>query len=206
MWEYNRYNPAPDELYHWKYIKRYKAPDGSWRYVYGDEETHRSITYANEAAKQAEDRLRSHAKDQAAYENKAQAAKDKGDSDWHESYRSLAEDKSKVMRQELDRVDEARKKENDLIKNNSVSSLLSRQTEKIKNDVTKFFNNLGGTSKKKDVESSPKRPDGDFQMLGVQNKNLDAVMARKQQAREEMEKKRKQKELKDALNRIRNAK
>lgn len=32
----------PDELTHWKYIKRYKK-NGKWRYVYGDDKTHRDI-------------------------------------------------------------------------------------------------------------------------------------------------------------------
>lgn len=36
MWEYN-HMPRPDELYHWKYIKREKI-DGKYRYWYADTE------------------------------------------------------------------------------------------------------------------------------------------------------------------------
>ena len=32
-----------DELQHWKYIKRYKKPNGEWGYVYADKETHKTI-------------------------------------------------------------------------------------------------------------------------------------------------------------------
>ena len=31
-----------DELYHYKYVKRYQV-DGKWRYVYADKDTHKSI-------------------------------------------------------------------------------------------------------------------------------------------------------------------
>lgn len=34
---------SPDELYHFKYIKRIQGPDGKWRYYYGDRNTHRNI-------------------------------------------------------------------------------------------------------------------------------------------------------------------
>ena len=33
-----------DELYHWKYIKRYEGRDGKYRYVYANKETHKSIS------------------------------------------------------------------------------------------------------------------------------------------------------------------
>ena len=36
MWGYN-YTPMPDELYHWKYIKREKI-NGKYRYWYADTE------------------------------------------------------------------------------------------------------------------------------------------------------------------------
>lgn len=34
---------SPDELYHFKYIKRIKGPDGKYRYYYGDKATHKAI-------------------------------------------------------------------------------------------------------------------------------------------------------------------
>lgn len=44
MWEYHDpYSPAPDELYHFKYIKRYKGSSGKWQYVYADKNTHNRI-------------------------------------------------------------------------------------------------------------------------------------------------------------------
>lgn len=56
MWEYNN-SVYPDELYHWKYIKRYKGSNGKWRYVYADKNTHNDInklqTSAHDLAKLA---------------------------------------------------------------------------------------------------------------------------------------------------------
>lgn len=43
MWEYN-YTPRPDELYHWKYIKRYKK-NGKWRYVYDKKKLKEDLGY-----------------------------------------------------------------------------------------------------------------------------------------------------------------
>lgn len=37
------YNPSPDELYHFKYVKRYKGRTGKWQYVYADKATHNKI-------------------------------------------------------------------------------------------------------------------------------------------------------------------
>ena len=33
MWQYNNTIYPDDELYHWKYIRKYKK-NGKWRYVY----------------------------------------------------------------------------------------------------------------------------------------------------------------------------
>lgn len=33
-----------NDLLHWKYIKKYRLPNGKWRYVYANKDTHRDIT------------------------------------------------------------------------------------------------------------------------------------------------------------------
>lgn len=40
---------APDELYHFKYIKRIQGPDGKWRYYYGTSQDHKKIRGASMA-------------------------------------------------------------------------------------------------------------------------------------------------------------
>lgn len=33
----NKHNPKKDEIYHWKYMKKYKGPSGKWVYVYDND-------------------------------------------------------------------------------------------------------------------------------------------------------------------------
>ena len=52
MWQYNNTIYPDDELYHWKYIRKYKK-NGKWRYVYKDNKNKKREGNLGELAKSA---------------------------------------------------------------------------------------------------------------------------------------------------------